>query len=271
MYIKGYRQVSLYWVAAALTAFVFCGCESKQIREYSLGQRPWRHLEPLQLVGGISVESRNVNYHLLGTGEDVVFVLASIHGNEKTGTPIANALVEYLKQNRDLLIGRKIVIMPIANPDGFAKNSRGNSNGIDLNRNFATFNRINNFTNGAHGSSEPETRMLERIIDQYKPDRILTFHDALACIDYDGPGKDISMVMGRYCDLPVKKLGSRPGSMGSYAGETLGIPIITIELTKEDKKLSGEVLWQKYGQMTLAGITYPDAPPVFQPKVAQKF
>lgn len=264
-----YCRIIIYCILVLFAGCILCGCEATQEKGFSLGKTPPRHLEPLCLVGGVSVENRKVNYHVLGTGDDVVFVLASIHGNEKAGTPVATALVEHLKENWDLLIGRKVIVMPVANPDGFANNSRGNANGIDLNRNFATFNRINNFTNGAHASSEPETRMLERLIDQYDPDRILTFHEALSCIDYDGPGEKLSQWMGQYCDLPVKKLGCRPGSMGSYAGETLGIPIVTIELTKADKKLSDDHLWRKYGQMTLAGITYPNTPDIKQTEIAK--
>ena len=64
--------------------------------------------------------------------------------------------------------------------------------------------------------------------------------------------------MGRYCDLPVKQLGARPGSLGSYAGVTLGIPTITLELLPEDSKLNSEALWQKYGKSLIAAIVYPE-------------
>jgi protein MpaA len=66
--------------------------------------------------------------------------------------------------------------------------------------------------------------------------------------------------MARYCDLPVKKLGARPGSLGSYAGVTLGIPIITFEMKKDDSNLEPEILWQRYGKALLAAIVYPDQP-----------
>jgi protein MpaA len=65
--------------------------------------------------------------------------------------------------------------------------------------------------------------------------------------------------MGQYCALPVKKVGARPGSLGSYAGVTLGIPIITFEMTDADSKLDSAALWQKYGRAMLAAIVYPDA------------
>ena len=66
--------------------------------------------------------------------------------------------------------------------------------------------------------------------------------------------------MGQYCALPVKKLGARPGSLGSYAGVTLGIPIITFEMTQADSELNTEALWQKYGKALLAAITFPERP-----------
>jgi protein MpaA len=64
--------------------------------------------------------------------------------------------------------------------------------------------------------------------------------------------------MGRVCDLPVNKLGSRPGSMGAYIGETLGIPIITVELRATDNSLSADELWAKYGRALVAAIVHPE-------------
>ena len=66
--------------------------------------------------------------------------------------------------------------------------------------------------------------------------------------------------MAEYCDLPIRKLGARPGSLGSYAGETLGIPIVTFEMLQSDAGLSGERLWRRYGKALLAAIVYPQRP-----------
>ncbi len=64
--------------------------------------------------------------------------------------------------------------------------------------------------------------------------------------------------MAEFSDLPVKKVGAQPGSLGSYAGLTLGIPIITLELRGEDSRLNGQLLWQRYGKMLIAAVVYPD-------------
>ena len=194
---------------------------------------------------------------VLGEGRDVIFVLAAIHGNEQAGIPLCRRLYDYLLQHSNLLVGRKLVIMPIANPDGVAHNQRQNARGIDLNRNFEAANRQNSARYGFSALSEPESRVIKEVIRQHAPDRIVTLHEPLSCIDYDGPGKALAERMGQYCDLPVKKLGANPGSLGAYAGVTLGIPIITVEYPKGSGALEADILWTKYGRMLLAAVVYP--------------
>lgn len=238
-----------------------CGCEDtvRVKGEFILGPSPDRTVEPpTTFTAGYSVERRKIEYSVLGSGSDVIFIIATIHGNESAGTPIVRRMERLLKKNKAILRKHKIIILPMANPDGYYHNQRHNANGVDLNRNFAAYNRINNKVNGRHALSEPESVIIEDLILKFKPDRIISFHEPLACLDYDGPGLQIARAMSKYTNLPVDKLGARPGSLGAYAGETLGIPIITIEFTPRAKLLSSEQLWQKYANMTLAAILYKD-------------
>jgi protein MpaA len=131
---------------------------------------------------------------------------------------------------------------------------------VDLNRNFEAANRVDNSTNGFRALSEPESRASKAVIEQYRPNRIVSIHQPLDCIDYDGPGRALATRMAQYCPLPVKKLGGRPGSLGSYAGDGLGIPTITFEMPAGATKLSEAALWQQYGRALLAAIQYPDYP-----------
>ncbi len=205
-------------------------------------------------VAGYSVQGRPIMVQTLGTGPETILLMATIHGNEPAGTPLLSRMSQYFKQHPTWLQGRRIVLIKIANPDGWHANTRGNANDIDLNRNFVTTNRVNNSTNGSHGLSEPEALALKQVILRYRPARIISLHQPLECIDYDGPGESLAHKMAKYCPLPVHKLGARPGSLGSYAGETLGIPIITFEMRKQDSNLSTEQLWNLYGRALLAGI-----------------
>jgi len=208
-------------------------------------------------IAGTSVQGRPIMYTVLGQGPDVTLILAAIHGNESAGTPLVRRLAEHLKQSTYLLEGQTVVLIPAANPDGGAYNTRYNANKVDLNRNFATENRINNMEFGRMALSEPEARDIYQLIRQYNPDRIVSIHQPMGCIDYDGPGYALASRMAQYCNLPIKKLGAKPGSLGSYAGVTLGIPIITFELSQSDTGLGPNSLWQRYGRALIAAIVYP--------------
>ena len=211
-----------------------------------------------RVVAGISVENRPIETVVLGTGSDVVLIVATIHGSEPAGTALVEYLSDHLSQDRSLLERRRIVIVPVANPDGMVRNSRFNARGVDLNRNFAAGNRQNNRRNGMTALSEPEASVISQLIRRYQPDRIVSIHQPLSCIDYDGPAKNLAERMAGYCDLPVRKVGALPGSLGSFAGETLNIPIVTMELRKNDDELTAQQLWDRYGRALLAAVAFPE-------------
>lgn len=225
-------------------------------------QRPYTFLVPGQYrIIGTSVQRLPILSFVLGRGPDVTFILAAIHGNEAAGVPLVRRLVKYLQQEAYLMEGRQLVLLTVANPDGMAHRSRFNANGVDLNRNFPSTNRVNDRQSGASPLSEPESRVIKQIIDQYSPDRIISIHQPLACIDYDGPATTLAVRMSQYCSLPVKKIGARPGSLGSYAGVDLRIPIITFEMRENDAGFDPDILWQRYGKALVAAIVYPDRVP----------
>jgi protein MpaA len=242
-----------------LTLLVFAGCgEPVRYPQIVDSPRPLTStLPPQYRIAGTSVEGRPILYLAFGQGTDVVFILATIHGNEPAGTPLVRRLIRHLEQNRQILTGRTVVLLPVANPDGLANGTRTNVHDVDLNRNFIAANRRGDVKGGPDALSEPEAKTIYQLIQQYSPARIVSIHQPLACIDYDGPGQQLANHMAQYCELPVKKLGARPGSLGSYAGETLGTPIITFEMLAEDSQLGSEGLWRKYGRALLAAITFP--------------
>jgi len=205
-------------------------------------------------IAGVSANGKEIRYTKLGSGKNIILFLASIHGSERAGTPLLNHFQDYLINNCSLLAGKTVIIIPIVNPDGFEKKSRYNSNKVDLNRNFPAYNRVNDKHSGSFALSEPESYILYKIINTYKPSRVIAFHEALACIDYDGPAEELAQRLAAKCKLPVRKLGAKPGSLGSYVGLELNIPIITVELTKEDSKKNEHELWNDYKNMLIEAI-----------------
>ncbi len=239
------------------------GCYEQEPRPRISGEQrplvlPPAQTPPRQHLIGRSVQGRPIFVQIVGRGSDTVLIMGAIHGDERPTATLMDQLAKHLQDNQKLVENQRVVLLPVANPDGYVAKTRENARGIDLNRNFDTANRVDNGTNGLHALTEPESQALQEMIKEYTPSRIVTVHTSLNCIDYDGPGQAIAARMAQNCDLEVKKLGARPGSLGSYTGESLGIPTITLELAPEAGKMSDSVLWQKYGKALMAAILYPE-------------
>lgn len=205
---------------------------------------------------GTSVQGRSIEAVLRGHGQEIIMILASIHGSEPAGTPLVEELFDKLDDEPSLLDGKTLVVVPVVNPDGFAVGKRHNDRGVDLNRNFPAANREVAERYGTEGLSEPESRAIYELLGRYPPTRIVSIHQPVACVDYDGPAQRLAAAMADVCPLPVRRLGSRPGSLGSYAGVDLRIPIITFELKRGDEKLERRTLWDLYGAALIAFIQF---------------
>lgn len=209
---------------------------------------------------GHSFLGKPIQCEVYGDGPDVLLVLATIHGNEAAGTPLLTAFADWLMNHPVELTGHKVVLIPVANPDGMAANARFNSRGVDLNRNFPAGNwdKGEISLHGQSPLSEPESRALLQAIAHHFPDRIISIHQPLECIDYDGPALELATSMAGECPLQVKKLGGLPGSLGSFVGESMRKPIITLELPKEAGK-DPQVLWDLYGKSLIAAMQFRES------------
>jgi hypothetical protein len=65
-----------------------------------------------------------------------VAITAGIHGDEPAGVAAVTRLLEAPQEWAPLLAPFDVTIFPCANPTGFTRNHRANSEGIDLNRTF---------------------------------------------------------------------------------------------------------------------------------------
>ena len=224
-------------------------------------------------IAGKSIGGRPIHCEVYGSGPDVLMVIATIHGNEAAGTPLVAAFGKWLVAHPEELAGRTVVIVPVANPDGLAAGKRFNTHHVDINRNFPAGNwgdaaiptdssrRRPGLTlqPGNTPLSEPESRILMKLICHHFPNRIISIHQPIACIDYDGPAEQLAAAMATKCPLPVRKLGSRPGSLGSFVGTTLKRPIITWELPK-DAGMNADTLWKTYGAALIEALRFTEKP-----------
>lgn len=161
-----------------------------------------------------------------------ILVIGVFHGDEPQGKFLID---EYLKIHPK----SQLLFIPCLNPDGMAVKTRTNSNSVDLNRNFPTKNwelsETNEFFGGTEPASEIETRFLIGVIEEYKPELILTLHAPFMVVNYDGPAKEIAEKISEIICYPVEaSIGyPTPGSFGTYSGVERNIPTITLELDEK--------------------------------------
>ena len=189
-------------------------------------------------VIGKSVKGREITAYVFGDGDETVLIFSAIHGDEgSTYRLVENYYLPHLRKNSDLYTGFRLLVIPRMNPDGIELGRRQNAHGIDLNRNFKaknfkTVETDNRYYGGEEPLSEPESRALNDLVLREKPARILTVHQPLNNINWDGPADDIAK---RMHDVGKMRLAPNigyptPGSFGSWAGIDKGIPVITLEL-----------------------------------------
>ena len=203
---------------------------------------------------GHSVTGRPIYADIVGQGEEVVLMVAGVHGNEWVGTPLFFALRQHLLQNPKLLEGKKVILIPMLNPDGWVDDMRSNRKRVDLNRNFPSPNYGRGLT-GDHPLSEPESRILYEVIRTHKPVRIIGIHQPFTCVDFDGEDSfELANEMAQLSNLPIKKLGVRSGSLGAFVRGKY--PLITMEMRYSDHEKPMEKLWEQYGPALLAAVSY---------------
>ena len=163
------RSPVILTICALSAILAAAGCQSRMpYPEF----RDMPHPSASLLLGqhhivGSSVRNTPIMTHVFGQGPNVTLILATIHGDEPAGTPLLRTLAQHIKNNLELANGRTIILLPLANPDGLAQNTRYNAKGVDLNRNFSAANRINSDATGRFALSEPEARIIADLIDQY--------------------------------------------------------------------------------------------------------
>ena len=224
------------WVVVAMCAWVsaaaLSGCASTSKTaspgpsDVALPTAPTHRWE----VIGTSAEGRPIRAWFGGAGSRRALYIAAIHGDEISTVAPVERLIRHLETHPECVETWEVIAVPTVNPDGVARGTRRNANGIDLNRNFPTDNFRASAIHGGRPGDESETRALIGLIDRYPPDVIVTLHAPVGCVDYDGPARELAERMSRRCGLPVKRLGAKPGSLGSYAGVERAIPTITLEL-----------------------------------------
>jgi murein peptide amidase A len=173
-----------------------------------------------------------------------LLVFGGIHGDEPASVEAATELAARRMAPPDAAEAGdygdddhgRLWILPALNPDGLRAGRKNSASEVDLNRNFPArnFSRAHTpgYDPGPAPLSEPETAALARFIDEERVGAVVAVHCPFACVNFDGPAADWAAAVSEASGWPVRpQIGyATPGSLGSWLGIDLGIPILTLEL-----------------------------------------
>ncbi len=124
-------------------------------------------LDPLHFESGGRTESI-LRYVFVGPrgGSDMlpIGIFAGIHGDEPAGSFALVRLAQLLEQHPETAEGYCLFLYPVCNPTGFARHTRANQRGLDLNREFW------------RGSTQPEVTLLESELRERAFAGIISLH-----------------------------------------------------------------------------------------------
>jgi len=226
-----------------------------------------------QAIIGTSVEGRDITTHTFGTGEtDLVFV-GGVHGGyEANSVRLADAMIEHLHANADLIPDDITVhIIPVLNPDGYAlpatasdQSRRFNANGVDLNRNFdckwapESSWRGQTVSAGTAPFSEPEAAALRDYVLATNPSAAVFWHSVAnnvygsECENGILPGTlalmNVYADAGNYGKVPKFDAYPITGDVEGWLA-SIDIPAVTVELETRNS-----IEWERNLAGTIASI-----------------
>ncbi|MCO6044796.1 hypothetical protein NG895_12865 [Aeoliella sp. ICT_H6.2] len=127
-----------------------------------------------QKILGKSFEGRTIRLVSIGTGERSIFMWTQMHGDESTHTSVVLSILNTLVNlgneafgGADFLGDCTLHVLPMLNPDGAARQTRENAQGVDINRDAVELNT-------------PEGRILREVVLQLEPQYGFNLHNQRA-------------------------------------------------------------------------------------------
>ena len=212
------------------------------------------HPEIVRFVNiGHSFQGREIAYLAISRNwspdAPAVYFNGTHHGNEKASTEAVLGMIDFLVNKRDdpgidsLLRHYRIILQPLVNPDGHAANLRGDSQGIDPNRDYATPTRLE-----ADAFRLIETRLVRRILENERVVASAAFHSGLEAVlwpwahtpihsQHDSAFRMLGEAVARSMGLPKYSQSfndyQAEGEFIDYAYMKYGIYALTIEVALE--------------------------------------
>lgn len=179
-----------------------------------------------------SVERRPIETATFGKGPQRIAVISSLSGNSETTVSLVEKMAGIFAHDELMPVQLSVLVVRSPNPDGHAERTLTNSRGVDLNRNFPStrFTANPRRETGEKPGSEPETRALVQLLNQYKPSLVVHVVESRST---RGTVRSDDLVprelLAQFDSAPYDKV-YKTGSLAGYVHETMKCSVVELEL-----------------------------------------
>lgn len=194
-------------------------------------------------------------HEFLNNGPEVL-ILGGVHGDEIEGVIAAQEIIKSLMQSFPYKLN--LTVVPQFNLEGVLFKTRGNGNGVDLNRNLPTKDwspevKTPRYHPGPAAGSERENTGLIDYLAAKKPRFIYSLHSWKPMLNVNGDcGKVAALISQRTGYIIDESIGyPTPGCLGTFTGLERGIPTLTYEI---ERGLSAEKIIEIHAPAILESL-----------------
>lgn len=170
-------------------------------------------------------------------GGPEVLILGGVHGDEVEGVVASQELLKNFMQSFPYKLN--LTLVPQFNFEGVIFKTRGNGNGVDLNRNLPTKDwspevKTPRYHPGPFAGSENENKGLIEYLEKKKPVFILSLHSWHPVLNVNGDCRAVAEVLAQRTGYKIDDdIGyPTPGCLGTFTGLERHLPTITYEIER---------------------------------------
>lgn len=166
-----------------------------------------------------------------------VLILGGVHGDEVEGVIASQVLLKHFMTSFPYKLN--LTLVPQFNLEGVIFKTRGNGNGVDLNRNLPTKDwspevKTPRYHPGPFAGSESENKGLISYLEQKRPLFVLSLHSWQPVLNVNGDCYKVAEVLARRTGYKIDDdIGyPTPGCLGTFAGLERSLPTLTYEIER---------------------------------------
>lgn len=170
-------------------------------------------------------------------GGPEVLILGGVHGDEVEGVIAAQELLKHFMTANPYKLN--ITLVPQFNLEGVIFKTRGNGNGVDLNRNLPTKDwspevKTPRYHPGPFAGSENENKGLIDYLEKKTPIFVLSLHSWHPILNVNGDCHKVAAILAEHTGYKIDDdIGyPTPGCLGTFSGLERHLPTLTYEIER---------------------------------------